>query len=62
MNNSVKSFKNIISMYILDNDKYLNDAEIDELVDTMRVNFGTLYKLEDIEIEEIKKQIKFVKY
>ena len=59
MNNSVKSFKNIISMYILDNDKYLNDAEIDELVDTMRVNFGTLYKLEDIEIEEIKKQIKF---
>ena len=50
MNNSVKSFKNIISMYILDNGKYLNDAEIDELVDTMRANFGTLYKLEDIEI------------
>ena len=56
MNNNAKSFKNIISMYILDNDKYFNDTEIDELVDIMRVNLGTLYKLEDNEIEYIDKK------
>lgn len=59
MNNNVKSFKNMISMYILDQDNYFNDAEIDRLIDKMRVNLGTLFKLEDAEIEEIKRQVKF---
>lgn len=59
MNNNAKSFKNLISMYILDQDNYFNDTEIDQLIDMMRINLGTLYKLEDDEIEEIKRQVKF---
>ena len=59
MNNNAKSFKNLISMYILDQDNYFNDTEIDQLIDMMRINLQPLYKLEDDEIEEIKRQIKF---
>ena len=51
MNNNAKSFKNLISMYILDQDNYFNDTEIDQLIDMMRINLGTLYKLEDEELE-----------
>jgi len=59
MNNNVKSFKDIVSMYILNNEGYFNDSEIDKLIDTLRNNFDNIFKLEDSEVEEVKKQIKF---
>lgn len=58
MNNS-KSFKDIISMTILNSPKYLDDSKIDDLVDSLREALKNMYEITDEEAEEIKKQIKY---
>lgn len=59
MNKNAKTIKDIVTVQILNNDKYYNDSEIDELVDNTRKSFSNIYQLEESEVEEIKKQIKY---